>query len=103
MKEEYIESAVREVMMSTKGELPEDTYSDVEEASYKAIKQAYEQGARDNAVIVSWDIAGGGSEWVVQFWRTKKDGTKVLIEQLDKNSDDGGNFIITPQDKPETN
>ena len=50
--------------------------------------------------FVSWDIADGGSNWVVQFWRHDKDGTKTLIQQLDKNSDDGGGFdldFLSPQ------
>jgi hypothetical protein len=43
---------------------------------------------------VSWDIADGGLNWVVQFWREDIDGTKTLLQQLDKNSDDGGSFAL---------
>ena len=53
-------------------------------------------------VVVSWDIADGGTEWVVQFWKVDKDGTKTLFQQLDKNSDDGGSFdLLSSLDKPD--
>lgn len=37
---------------------------------------------------ISWDISKG-DDWVVLIWK----GTK-LVQQLDKNSDDGGYFSI---------
>ena len=45
---------------------------------------------------VSWDIASNGSNWVVQFWKQEKDGIKTLIQQLNKDSDDGGSFEFPP-------
>jgi hypothetical protein len=49
--------------------------------------------------LVSWDIEKDDSNWVVQFWKHDKDGTKTLIWQLDKNSDGSGSFdldFLTP-------
>ena len=40
-------------------------------------------------IIVSWDIADGGKEWCVLFWKCKPDGTKECFQKIDKNSDDG--------------
>lgn len=58
----------------------------------KSIHQAEQQMLKK--VVVSWDIADGGTEWVVQFWKIDKDGTTTLFQQLDKNSDDGGSFDL---------
>lgn len=44
-------------------------------------------------ITVSWDIADGGDNWVVQFW-ANINGVKTLIQQLDKNSDDAGSFDL---------
>jgi len=50
-------------------------------------------------VVVSWDI-GSGDDWVVQFWYKNDEGQAELITQLDKNSDEGGNFeLLTPPSK----
>lgn len=46
-------------------------------------------------IIVSWDIADGGSEWCIQFWQVNKDESQKLIQQIDKNSDDSGCFDIS--------
>ena len=45
-------------------------------------------------IVVSWDIADGGDNWIVQFWKTDKEGKAELFTQLDRNSDDGGSFEI---------
>ena len=58
------------------------------------IKTKEEWEEVDGDIIVSWDIADGGDNWVVQFWKVNIDGRKALIQQLDKNSDDGGSFTL---------
>lgn len=50
-----------------------------------------------NKIRVSWDIADGGDNWVVQFWKIGKDGSAEIFTKLDKHSDDGGSFdLLTP-------
>lgn len=44
--------------------------------------------------LVSWDIADGGKEWCILIWKVNKDGTRELWQELNKDSDDGGNFEI---------
>lgn len=44
-------------------------------------------------IVVSWDISKDDN-WVVQFWKINEDNTKTLFTQLDKNSDEGGNFEL---------
>src|SRR3990167_9564638 len=58
------------------------------------IKTKEEWEEVDGDIIVSWDIADGGDNWVVQFWKVNIDGRKQLIQQLDKNSDYGGSFTL---------
>lgn len=49
---------------------------------------------------VSWDIADGGKNWEVQFWRKESDGTLTCVTRLNKESDDGGSFSLSTLTHP---
>ena len=51
-----------------------------------------ESERNEETIKVSWDIAYGSDNWVVQFWKVGKDNKHELITQLDKNSDSGGSM-----------
>lgn len=62
----------------------------------KIIKPIHKgKGNMEQKLRVSWDIANGGDEWIVQFWLVDKNNKMTLIAQLDKNSDGAGNFDLT--------
>lgn len=47
-----------------------------------------------NNLFVSWDTAEKKDNWVVQFWRVEQDGTRTIVEELSKSSDEGGMFRL---------
>lgn len=55
-------------------------------------KARQEEREKRSGYRVSWDMADDGDNWVVQFWKVGKDGKMELFTQLDKNSDNCGNF-----------
>jgi hypothetical protein len=70
----------------------EETYKKIEE--FISHQKSLSQAEVLEEIMVSWDIADGGAEWVVQFYKKEKDGKMTLLTQLDKNSDDGGSFSM---------
>ena len=91
--EEFIE-----ILESDKDLTSEDVWTSHEKKEWLKLKQQEllkEALAEERErMVVSWDIADGGTEWVVQFWKVEVDGTKTLLQQLDKDSDDGGSFYL---------
>ena len=48
----------------------------------------------------SWDTAEAKDNWVVQFWRKNEDGSVTLLSELNKDSDEGGNFTLESLSQP---
>lgn len=70
-------------------------YARFSDIIYKGIESLLlSERKRIEGISVSWDIADGGREWVVQFWHKDEDGKMNLLTQLDKDSDEGGNFLL---------
>lgn len=48
----------------------------------------------EKEISVSWDTAEGTDNWIVQFWEKDENGIVTLTHSLNKNSDEGGGFIL---------